>query len=312
MGRADVTAVCGHYRRAQCRLIVADYRSSSLVSEQPQPTDLVLSQPHPPIGGLVLGGRAGLQARFASPQVADRLAVLRELKARNAADTADWMMQALGDPEIAVQKLAYLYLSEQFNETAETALADYAHYQLFEPIATLTAHTQGVTAVTTGVRQFVYQAEQAIVISSDRLGTVHVWDLATQETTLSFPTWSFAYGLHYDADRDYLWMRAAQDHLLAWSLKTQQEVDWEEDQTLELPTAQLPPIRQIASVLRVDDRYLIGGNQRQIKIWDLPKAQQIKVLQGHRGLVNAVAISADRSCLVSGSEDCTVRLWGIA
>jgi WD40 repeat protein len=261
---------------------------------------------------MVLGGQAGLQARFASPQVADRLALLRELKARNAPDTADWMMQALGDPDIAVQKLAYLYLSQQFSETAQTALADYSHYQLFEPIATLAAHTAGITAVTIGVRQFVHRAAQPIVISSDRLGNVKVWDHETLEPNLSFQTWSFAYGLHYDADRDYLWMRAAQDHLLAWSLRTQQEVDWEEDQTLELPTAQLPTISQIASVLRVDDRYLIGGNQRQIKIWDLHQAREIKVLQGHRGLVNAVAISTDRACLVSGSEDFTVRLWGIA
>jgi hypothetical protein len=280
-------------------------------ASQPQSTDLVLSQ-LPPIGSVVLGGRAGIQARFASPQEADRLAVLRELKARNAPETSDLMMQALSDSAIAVQKLAYHYLSEQYSETSEAALADYAHYQLFEPIGVLTAHTQGITAVTLGVRQFVHREAQPIIISSDRMGNVNVWDHETLETSLSFQTWSFAYGIYYDADRDYLWMRAAQDQLLAWSLKTQQEVDWEEDQTLELPTAQLPTISQIASVLRVDDRYLIGGNQRQIKIWDLHKALEIKVLQGHRGLVNAVAISDDRACLVSGSEDFTVRLWGIA
>jgi WD40 repeat protein len=281
------------------------------VTSSPQPTDLVLSH-RPPIGSVVLGGLAGIQARFASPQASDRLAMLRELKARNAPETDDLMMQALGDAAIAVQKFAYHYFREQNRETAQAALADYAHYQLFEPIVTLMGHTEGITAVTLGVRQFVHRAAQPIVISSDRLGNVKVWDHETLEPTLSFQTWSFAYGLHYDADRDYLWMRAAQDHLLAWSLRTQQEVDWEEDQTLELPTAQLPTISQIASVLRVDDRYLIGGNQRRIKIWDLHKAQEIKVLQGHRGLVNAVAMSNDRACLVSGSEDCTVRLWGIA
>jgi COMPASS component SWD3 len=279
-------------------------------SPQPQPTDLVLSH-RPPIGSAVLGGMAGMQARFASPQVADRLAILRELKARNAPETADLMVQALGDRAIAVQKLAYHYLCTAPSEIAQTALNEYPHYQLFESIACLTAHTQGITAVTTGVRQFVHRPAQAIVISSDRLGHVNVWEQETQEVALSFQTWSFAYGLHYDADRDYLWIRAAKDHLLAWSLKTLQEVDWEEDQTLELPTAKLPTISQIASVLRVDDRYLIGGNQRQIKIWDLRQAHEIKILQGHRGLVNAVAMRDDRHCLVSGSEDCTVRLWGI-
>jgi WD40 repeat protein len=280
-------------------------------SPQPQPTDLVLSH-RPPLGSAVLGGWAGLQARFASPQAADRLAVLRELKARNAPETAALMMQALGDRAIVVQKFAYHYLRDQLTETAQTALADYPHYQLFESIACLSAHTQGITAVTTGIRQFVHRPEQAIVISSDRLGHVKVWERETQEVAVSFQTWSFAYGLYYDADRDYLWIRAAQDHLLAWSLKTLQAVDWEEDQTLELPTAALPTVSQIASVLRVDDRYLIGGNQRRIKIWDLRKAHEIKILEGHRGLVNAVAVSADRDLIVSGSEDCTVRLWGIA
>ncbi len=277
---------------------------------QPQPTDLVLRH-RPPSGSVVLGGMAGLQARFASPQAVDRLAVLRELKARNSPETANFMVRALADPAIAVQKLAYHYLCREPSEIAQAALDQYSHYQLFESIACLTAHTQGITAVTTGVRQFVHRSEQAIVISSDRLGNVNIWEPETQEVALSFQTWSFAYGLHYDADRDYLWIRAAPDHLLAWSLKTLQEVDWEEDQTLELPTAALPTISQIASVLRVDDRYLIGGNQRQIKIWDLRQAHEIKILQGHRGLVNAVAMSDDRRCLVSGSEDCTVRLWGI-
>lgn len=284
------------------------------MAHQPQPksTDAVLGNSAAPTpGSAVLGGMAGIQARFTSPHETDRLAVLRELKTRHSPEAEILMLQALTDASIAVQKLAYRYLSEQQDETAEIALATYPHYRLFEPLTTLTGHTQGITAVTTGIRQFLHRPAQPIAISSDRLGHVKVWDLDTQEATLSFQTWSFAYGLHYDVDRDYIWIRTAQDHLLAWSLRTQQEVDWQEDQTLELPTQALPTISQIASVLKIDDRYLIGGNQRNIKIWDLKQANEVKILEGHRRLVNALAITDDRDLIISGSEDCTVKLWGI-
>ena len=37
--------------------------------------------------------------------------------------------------------------------------------------------------------------------------------------------------------------------------------------------------------------------------------QVLKVLEGHTGEVNSVAISVDGSKIVSGSDDKTVRIW---
>ena len=37
--------------------------------------------------------------------------------------------------------------------------------------------------------------------------------------------------------------------------------------------------------------------------------QVLKVLEGHTYGVKSVAVSADGSKVVSGSEDCTVRIW---
>jgi WD40 repeat protein len=37
--------------------------------------------------------------------------------------------------------------------------------------------------------------------------------------------------------------------------------------------------------------------------------QVFKVLEGHTGLVRSVAVSADGSTIVSGSDDKAVRVW---
>ncbi len=37
--------------------------------------------------------------------------------------------------------------------------------------------------------------------------------------------------------------------------------------------------------------------------------QILKVLEGHTGTVNAVAVSVDGGKIVSGSDDSTVRVW---
>ena len=37
----------------------------------------------------------------------------------------------------------------------------------------------------------------------------------------------------------------------------------------------------------------------------------MEVFEGHEDGINCLAIAADESVLVSGSEDCTVRIWDL-
>jgi WD40 repeat protein len=67
----------------------------------------------------------------------------------------------------------------------------------------------------------------------------------------------------------------------------------------------------IASVTTTPDRYLINSSLTTIRIWDLQRAREVAVLRGHTNLVKAVAISRDRQWIASGSDDKTVRLWGV-
>ncbi|TVQ18593.1 MAG: hypothetical protein EA367_14310 [Leptolyngbya sp. DLM2.Bin15] len=83
-----------------------------------------------------------------------------------------------------------------------------------------------------------------------------------------------------------------------------------QSQAVQSPGANLKP-RQIASVTLSDRRYLMSARKDTLRIWDLRVGREVMVLAGHTSLVTAVAVRSDRPWIVSGSEDRTVRLWGI-
>jgi WD40 repeat protein len=254
----------------------------------------------PAFGSLVLGGWPAIQQQLQSPDAMVRIGAMYRL------DRAYWqegradLIQMLRDPDRSVQKIAYHLLLNDAELTSQQAIHDYAQYQLFEPLRTLLGHDHAVKAVAFG---------GGLGFSADSMGVVLVWDLATGQLLEQIQTWMFAYGLAYDVDRHWILLRTAQGEIVAWSLKTRLQVNYDEDQTLE--DLVLPPISAIASTVTIDDQYLLFSNQRHIKVWDKPQAKEIAVLQGHRALVNAISVSPDRQFMLSGCEDKTVLLWGI-
>ena len=73
----------------------------------------------------------------------------------------------------------------------------------------------------------------------------------------------------------------------------------------------------ISAVFSADGTLLMSGSDDQtIRVWDMAaRGQIIRVLQGHYGVVNALAVpprtSDGQELLVSGSYDKTVRLWDV-
>jgi WD40 repeat protein len=61
-------------------------------------------------------------------------------------------------------------------------------------------------------------------------------------------------------------------------------------------------------------RFLSGGVDRSVRLWDLETGRELRRFEGHKDWVRAVALSPDgrrvlSSCGGPRGEDCTVRLW---
>ncbi len=67
-----------------------------------------------------------------------------------------------------------------------------------------------------------------------------------------------------------------------------------------------------AIALSADGRYaLSGGDDRQLKLWQVNTGQCLYTLRGHEGEVTALAFSPDGFYVVSGSADRTLKLWNV-
>lgn len=263
------------------------------MSDSPNEFDAVLGNAaRPMMGSVVLGGIEGIRQRLKSDRIDQRIAALHQVQHTPAG--LDLLVQALNDSAIAVQKVAYKLL-----QPYPELLQGYPHYRLFECLAALKGHNTGITAIALATQHLRYFDRQ-VAISASRDGLIQVWDIAAEEAMFSIPTYTFVYTISIDTEADIFTIQGARRQIKSWSLKNGQEID---------PTE--IKLRQIASVAR-NDSYLISGSQNTIKVWNLQAGREVCRLQGHQSLVTAVAVSEDQDLIVSGSEDRTVRIWGIA
>jgi WD40 repeat protein len=261
---------------------------------QPGKYDAVLGGSSPsPMGAMVLGGLEGVKQRFGSTIVAQRIAALLEAHKYGQIEL-DLLLQALHDESTQVQKVAYLRLQTRQEPKSKRALQAYDAYALFECLATLKGHSSGVTAV-------AISPDGRSLISSSRDKVIKVWDWWAQEEIFTLKAHSFVYAITVSEDGETFAIRGRDHVIKAWSLRNGQQIRPEKG-----------ALRTIASVTLTDDRHLISSSQNAIKIWNLKTGRELCTLQGHSSLVTAVAVSADKQMIISGSEDQTVRVWGVA
>lgn len=48
-----------------------------------------------------------------------------------------------------------------------------------------------------------------------------------------------------------------------------------------------------------------------VNLWDLGSGRLVKSMTGHTARINTLSFSAESSVLVSGSSDCTLRVWDV-
>jgi WD40 repeat protein len=143
------------------------------------------------------------------------------------------------------------------------------------------------------------------LVSSSRDRTIRIWDLDAREEqfTISEPALIFTITLCPDTS---IFITKSRDQVCkTWSLRNGQPIDtpWEELQTMRP--------RTIASVIQTHGNRLISGSQNTIRIWDLQQGKEECILRGHTSLVSAVASNPKPLLIASGSEDRTIKIWGV-
>ncbi|KAF2090745.1 mitogen-activated protein kinase organizer 1 [Saccharata proteae CBS 121410] len=68
---------------------------------------------------------------------------------------------------------------------------------------------------------------------------------------------------------------------------------------------------EVLDISVTDDnaRFVSGGGDKTVFVWDVPTARTQRRFAGHAGRVNAVAWGAGGDVVISGSYDGTVKLW---
>jgi WD40 repeat protein len=61
-----------------------------------------------------------------------------------------------------------------------------------------------------------------------------------------------------------------------------------------------------------DGKYLAGGSDNVIRIWETSTGNEVNSISGEFGTVNGIAFSPDDSVLISGSNDMIVRAYQVS
>ncbi|HTL88303.1 MAG TPA: hypothetical protein VL134_02810 [Leptolyngbya sp.] len=126
-----------------------------------------------------------------------------------------------------------------------------------------------MTAIALATRHLRYY-DRTVAISASREGVINVWHIEAEEVMFSIHADTFVYTISIDTEADVFTIQGAKRQRRSWSLKNGQEIEPTEIKR-----------RQIASVVKNDDRYLISDRQNTIKVWDLHAGQEVCRLQGH-------------------------------
>jgi WD40 repeat protein len=69
--------------------------------------------------------------------------------------------------------------------------------------------------------------------------------------------------------------------------------------------------QSLAVAISPDGNILAAAADRSVRLWDVPRGRELALLEGHKGLVSALAFSPDGRTLATGGRDQQVRFWSV-
>lgn len=148
-----------------------------------------------------------------------------------------------------------------------------------------------------------------LVSIADKDLAVKVWDLETKTLISSLaPNSAHVNAVAVSPDQRYI-VTGGNDGITRF---------WDVDRGINLRTLEIP--HSIYSLLiSPDNRYMLCGSKLEplstkpglVTVWDFELGILLKTLEGHKGHVTALAMTADSRFILSGGQDGVVHLWDL-
>ena len=134
-------------------------------------------------------------------------------------------------------------------------------------------------------------------------GTVKIWNVQRQRVVATREGDArHVFSVKFSQDSQLLASAGYHGEIRLWDV-----AGWQHRGTLH---TRIGTVRDIA--FSENGKALASASREVVHLWDVQSGAQLTALRGHSGWVNALAFSIDRTTLVSGGEDGTLRFWDVA
>ena len=267
-------------------------------SNQPREYDAVLGgQSQIPIAAAVLGGIAGVKQRLHSPSIEPRIAAVKDAPKYGDAGL-NIAIQALLDPALEVQRVAYLVLRQRTESLVGQALKDFVPYKLFDCIRTIKTGTN-----------------VAISPGGERTASLHgkiirICDLETGERLYTLEKYP-------QAKESFVLCQESEVFVRSRNTPKHRAIDiWQGGELLHTSLGHEAEITAI--VISPDSQVIASGSaDTTIKIWNLETGKLICTFgslltwKAHKAGISTLAFSPIAQTLASSSSDGTIKLWNL-